>query len=59
VPQFVSLNSLSAETELARENTGSGERDMRYFCTVSVAVRLGFWLFTSGVVLGLILGLQV
>jgi hypothetical protein len=32
---------------------------MRYLFTVSAAIRLGFWLFTSGLVLGLILGLQV
>jgi hypothetical protein len=31
---------------------------MRYIITVSAAVRLGFWLFTFGVALGLILGLQ-
>jgi hypothetical protein len=36
-----------------------GETDMRYICTVSAAVRLGFWLFTIGVVLGLLLGLRV
>jgi hypothetical protein len=41
-----------------RKRGEGGETDMRYFCTVSVAVRLGFWLFTPGVVLGLILGLQ-
>jgi hypothetical protein len=32
---------------------------MRYICTVSAAVRLGFWLFLSGVACGLFLGLQV
>lgn len=31
---------------------------MRYFFTVSTAARLGFWLFVSGVALGIILGLQ-
>lgn len=31
---------------------------MRYIVTVSAAVRLGFWMFTAGVMLGLILGLQ-
>jgi hypothetical protein len=32
---------------------------MRYIVTVSAAARLGFWLFTIGVVLGLFLGLRV
>ena len=32
---------------------------MRYIFTVSAAVRLGFWLFAIGVVLGLILGARV
>jgi len=42
------------------EKAGSRtETDMRYFCAVSTTVRLGFWLFVSGVALGLILGLQV
>ncbi|TDV46131.1 hypothetical protein CLV71_11189 [Actinophytocola oryzae] len=36
-----------------------GGTDMRYFVTVSTVVRLGFWLFTIGVVLGLILGVRV
>lgn len=42
-----------------RKREEDGETDMRYICTVSAAVRLGFWLFTIGVVLGLFLGLQV
>jgi hypothetical protein len=32
---------------------------MRYICTVSAALRLGFWLFVSGVVCGLFIGLHV
>lgn len=32
---------------------------MKYICTVSVAVRLGFWLFVAGVGIGLYLGAQV
>jgi hypothetical protein len=32
---------------------------MGYFNTLSGMARLAFWLFMSGVVLGLILGLQV
>jgi len=35
------------------------ETDMRYFCAVSTTARLGFWLFVSGVALGLFLGLRV
>jgi hypothetical protein len=32
---------------------------MRYVFTVAAAVRLAFWLFAAGVVLGFILGLRV
>jgi len=32
---------------------------MRYLCTVSAALRLGFWLFLSGVACGLFIGLHV
>jgi hypothetical protein len=32
---------------------------MRYICTVSAAMRLGFWMFLTGVVCGLFLGLHV
>lgn len=31
---------------------------MRYIVTVSAAVKLAFWLFTLGVCIGLLLGLQ-
>ena len=42
-----SINPFRRTLMLAREKTGrgDGETDMRYFCTVSAAVRLGFWLF--------------
>jgi hypothetical protein len=33
------------------------ETDMTYFFAVSTALRLGFWLFVSGMVVGLVLGL--
>ena len=32
---------------------------MKYICTVSVAMRLGFWLFVVGVGIGLFLGVRV
>lgn len=32
---------------------------MRYIGTVSAAMRLGFWLFLTGVVCGLFIGLYV
>jgi hypothetical protein len=32
---------------------------MKYLCTVSAALRLGFWMFLSGVVCGLFIGLHV
>jgi len=32
---------------------------MRYIFTISAAMRLGFWLFLTGVVCGLFLGLHV
>jgi hypothetical protein len=31
---------------------------MRYVCTLSAAVRLGLWLFLTGVIVGLLLGIQ-
>jgi hypothetical protein len=36
-----------------------GESDMTILGKVSSAVRVGFWLFTLGVVLGVVIGLQV
>jgi hypothetical protein len=32
---------------------------MKYLCTVSAAIRLGFWLFLTGVACGLFIGLHV
>jgi hypothetical protein len=31
---------------------------MKYICTVSAALRLGFWMFLAGVVCGLFIGLH-
>jgi hypothetical protein len=61
VPPFLVRNSFPPDPDKCPGENGKrdGETNMRYFCTLSLAVRLGFWLFTSGVVLGLILGLQV